>query len=412
MKKSSILGFFYYMIAVVLIINCRSIWTTRYPTINSLDRNCFLLLLVSSIAIILLKLKENETKVVPLIIISMILVLYFGIYILGSTYEVSKGMDVRLANTIIILMWVINFTTSSDYKISPILVKYKNLMVIIAVISIFYWIFGTILHVLHANGSFQTIWTGTGLPSTIPSYNGIYFETQSLTTSYGTLQRNSAIFTESPMAALNFGIALLIENFQQSENKKHKFSFFILCISIISTLSTTGYILLAIVLCYDVYFYDRFYKYRNFLLVGIVVIFLSAIIFLLKEKFNVDVGSSSVRLNDYVVGIEAWEQHLFLGNGVENNDYLKQFMGIWRWSNTGFSNSITKVLSDGGIYLFVGYMFCFTKGIVDSIKTKNKEKLLIVLIVLFLFITTAFPYTYLLFFLLIWFTINEKYRKN
>ena len=87
-------------------------------------------------------------------------------------------------------------------------------------------------------------------------------------------------------------------------------------------------------------------------------------------------------------------------------------MGIWRWSNTGFSNSITKVLSDGGIYLFVGYMFCFIKGIVDSIKTKNKEKLLIVLIVLFLFITTAFPYTYILFFLLIWFTINERYRKS
>lgn len=412
MKKSSILNFFYYMIAIVLIINCRSIWTTKYPAINSLDRNCFLLLLISAIAIILLKLKENETKIVPLIIVSMILILYFGIYILGSTYEVSKGMDVRLASSIIILMWVINFTTSNDYRISAILVKYKNLMVIIAIVSLFYWIFGTILHILHANGSFQTIWTGTGLPSTIPSYDGIYFETQSLTTSYGILQRNSAIFTEGPMAALNFGIALLIENFQQNESKRHKFSFFILCISIISTLSTTGYILLAIVFCYDVYFYDKFYKYRNFLLVGIIAGFLIVIVFLLKEKFNVDVGSSSVRLDDYVVGVEAWKQHPFLGNGVENNDYLKQFMGIWRWSNTGFSNSITKVLSDGGIYLFIGYMFCFIKGIVDSIKTKNKEKLLIVLIVLFLFITTAFPYTYLLFFLLVWFTINEKYRKS
>ena len=358
MKKSSILNFFYYMIAIVLIINGRSIWTTKYPAINSLDRNCFLLLLISAIAIILLKLKENETKIVPLIIVSMILVLYFGIYILGSTYEVSKEMDVRLASSIIILMWVINFTTSNDYRISAILVKYKNLMVIIAIVSLFYWIFGTILHILHANGSFQTIWTGTGLPSTIPSYNGIYFETQSLTTSYGILQRNSAIFTEGPMAALNFGIALLIENFQQNESKRHKFSFFILCISIISTLSTTGYILLAIVFCYDVYFYDKFYKYRNFLLVGIIAVFLIAIVFLLKEKFNVDVGSSSVRLDDYVVGVEAWKQHPFLGNGVENNDYLKQFMGIWRWSNTGFSNSITKVLSDGGIYLFVGYMFC------------------------------------------------------
>ena len=88
MKKSSILNFFYYMIAIVLIINGRSIWTTKYPAINSLDRNCFLLLLISAIAIILLKLKENETKIVPLIIVSMILVLYFGIYILGSTYEV------------------------------------------------------------------------------------------------------------------------------------------------------------------------------------------------------------------------------------------------------------------------------------------------------------------------------------
>ena len=91
---------------------------------------------------------------------------------------------------------------------------------------------------------------------------------------------------------------------------------------------------------------------------------------------------------------------------------VRQFVEPWRSYNIGFSNSPLKVLSDGGIYLFLGYLYCFVRGIFLSIYNKDKYKFIFIVLILYLFITTIFHYTYLLFLLLIWFTKRKDSTKS
>ena len=145
------------------------------------------------------------------------------------------------------------------------------------------------------------------------------------------------------------------------------------------------------------------------ILLPITVILITLIAFiLLNEKLNFDSGSSSIRLDDYEVGFSAWLDHPIWGLGINSTYLLKQYMGNWRTFNTGFSNSLMDLLSGGGLYLTIGYIFCFIRGIFASVKLRNWDKLLFILFVIYLFVLTIFTYSYILIFMLIWFAFSTN----
>ena len=65
---------------------------------------------------------------------------------------------------------------------------------------------------LHSNIYINSNWGAVnGVTRLVPSYNNIYFETQRISAPLlGDIYRNSSIFSEGPMASLNFTLGLLI----------------------------------------------------------------------------------------------------------------------------------------------------------------------------------------------------------
>lgn len=398
--------FLYYLIAVILVFNCRSMFSSQAAGIGKLNNILYYLLVISLIFLIFSFKNLYVRTVQRLGIDSIIIFIYIFIYVIFSSYKPTKLLDIKLSVLLILFFWIINLDIKNN-----ILHKYRNIMIIVAFFSLLFWIFGSLLHILKPNGVFFSNWGARpGQTLAIASYYKLYFEPQFITTSIGTLARNSAIFTEAPMASLNFSIALLIEQYIEHKSKYSKWIKLLLIIAIISTISTTGYIVL--ILCAIIELYRKQTRINGFniikvLLIPIVVIAIFLILEqLLQQKINYNNSSINVRWDDYHVGFQVWRENMFWGCGVQNMDYIQQNMGTWRLFNSGFSNSIAEIFANGGLYLGIGYLVCFGRGIVKSAQIKNWNKMIFSCFILFLFNTTIFTYTYILLFLLIFMCIG------
>ena len=67
----------------------------------------------------------------------------------------------------------------------------------------------------------------------------------------------------------------------------------------------------------------------------------------------------------------------------------------FRLKDIGYSNSVFRVLAQGGIYLAFMYIVPMIKTIQEAITTQNRKKFGFLLIFLYYFITTSFPYNYI-----------------
>ena len=94
-------------------------------------------------------------------------------------------------------------------------------MVFIAVLSVIMWILCSLIKVIPPTGTIPFNWTAVnGVYSFIPTYGHIYFETQDINLPFiGNIIRNTAVFTEAPMASLNFCIAFLLKLNENSYKK-------------------------------------------------------------------------------------------------------------------------------------------------------------------------------------------------
>lgn len=409
--KRLMYSFFCHIIAGIFIYDCRSMYSIAWH-VGKLPNY---ILVISILGCIFITLSGvNRDKLKEMVIISLIFTLYMGIY---AIFSINKNLIFWLTSVVVLFIWQLELIQDKE-KIPQILLCYKNLIFIIALISLFFWFFGSILKIIRPSGIVLSSWGAIGNNlNIVPSFHNLYFETQNFRTGIEILngvQRNTAIFTEAPMAALNFSIALLIEFLDKHKSKNSKFIKLILIMAILSTFSTTGYMLL-VLLFFGVWVDGNRTDTKKLKLIFIPILFVLIVLvlrLLLTEKATNNFSSFSVRLDDFKVGLLAWKQNILLGIGIQNYKYLSQLMESWRSVNVGFSNSLTDILSGGGLYLSILYLFCFAKGLYINAIRKNWRKVIFIVLVIYLFVTTFFTYTLILLYLLTWFVLEIPSADN
>ncbi|QNQ80524.1 O-antigen ligase family protein [Lactobacillus sp. PV034] len=409
MKIGRIYNFFNYIIAAILIYNCQSIWASGLNN-EVLNTVTYFILVASALIniILLLTQSKNQVNLSSILIDSLFIIVYLGLFIFFSTYPNTKLFALRLLIVVVLFFWLIKL---ENKRIPSILISYWNLMIIIGLISLLFWVLGSLFRLISPTGTVESFWGAfDGIPHLVNSYFNVYYETQSVNSIIGTFIRNTAIFTEGPMAALNFSLALLIGINSSSKNLVLKNT--ILVFSLASTFTTTGYIFLTILILG--HWIDRLKKKNSFnisyliFILPILIVGSLLLIVLFNQKRIYGSGSVDVRFDDYRVGLKTWTQHIIFGTGISNSNALRNNMELWRMGNPGFSNSITEVLANGGLYLGILYFGSFFKGLL----TKDGLKKIFVVMTFYLFVTTAFTYNYILIFLLIWFSSFSTTREN
>lgn len=393
--KNVFLKIFEYLFISVIILNFQSVWMYTFNLGLTFKKILILLLVISALGMLVFNGKILKSNFNKTMFTSAMLVILLGIYVLFQPN--GRGSALKIFIPAILIFFLVSIQTD----VINLLEIYKKLLIIIAFISIFFWIFGSVLQIIKPNLMILSTWTGSsGNVKSVPGYFGIYYETQHINLMGIDCVRNSAIFTEAPMAAFTFSIALGIEELISKD--KHKFNSIILCLAIVTTTSSTGIVYM--ILLYFCKYFGRKNKYEvakniKVLLIPVLLILLFYFLYsVVMQKLTYNSGN--LRIDDFIVGYRTWLTAPLLGVGINNVTPILDNLSLWRREFTGLSNSIAPLFAEGGLYVALIYIFSFCIGIYRWLKNNNYHMFVFTILYLIIFVITISPFNYLTFFML------------
>ena len=425
---------FYGLIEYVFIIFV--ILSFRTPFALAIQRDYYLNEITAILSVVLLISEISRAKIKYTLFARWVFI-FSLYYIVTLLYIFTGGIEngiLPFITKFLILLPALSLTFSIYFyedKIIDLLKKYCNIMCIIAVISLFFWLFGSILHIIHPTGSFYAYW---GTAYNYPSYYNLYFERQSDKIFGVRINRNMGIFTEAPMYSSCLGIAIAIELFLMEDLEycdnfdikyKHLHSFkqlfhpktLILILTLLTTLTTTGYIML-IFMAFLAFLINvpknrqiKILKYIITMIVAAAAFYFAYVIFLNKSTSM----SWKTRMDDYAAGFTVWKNSFLWGVGFNNWSVVRSFMSSFRQSNLGFSNGIFTVLVEGGILLLSVYVFPIFTCIYNALRQNKLGLAAFAMVVIIEFVVAVIHYEFLMMLLLALFyafTICSMGKKN
>ena len=379
-----------YFIALAVILDCNSVW-------NNLDwsRSWFqyLLLTMLGLAVVGYIISNNRLPRNALVFCIVIPIYFIFYYLINGNSILKTTVNIMLVSLLLCLYFV---SKSYDDTAESLLIAFKNIMLCIAVISLFFWITGSVLEILQPTGQHLTNWTGNNNQTVIKSYYGVYYSYQNISF-FDKLYivRNIAIFNEAPMSSVCFSMGLMIELLCCEHFKKRNCIVFI--IAILSTFSTTGYIIATVVCVYKYIRSKSQYSILKCLKILLIpVLFCVALIVaitLVQEKLSTYSGIA--RSDDFISGARAWLLHPVFGDGIGSLDAMSLVRPSWRKSAEGFNSGLMQLLVQGGIYLTLPYIVILMNGIRKSVKSRNYDRFIFVGLFCLIFAITVISFNYL-----------------
>lgn len=354
--RNGYVKFVEYIFSIFLILSLNSVY---YSTLGMLRPLIIVGLIGSTLVLSIYGIKQmilDDIKVNRL----FLFVVFFLVYIITySQITSSQGFPITKLQMMIMMIFPVLLIPVIYYQRNnySLLFKMNNIIIFLAIMSLFFWFLGIMK--VPTNMSYTIQWGGTRLA---PGYYGLHFFPQGTVSFLGTsILRNTGIFSEAPMYAYILIIGLAMKKFILKNDNKCIDILFI--VTIITTTSTTALVMLMLIylLSYLLNIQNdsskkHFLKYV--LLILLVLIICIIINFLFMSKKEDMSGSYNLRINDVIASFKAWQQHPWIGNGMNNNLAIQQYMSLYR-SLEGLTNNSTgilMILAYGGIYLLLFYL--------------------------------------------------------
>lgn len=252
--------------------------------------------------------------------------------------------------------------------IGRLLAAFVNVVLVLAIVSVVLWLAGPIAGILQPNCSIANNWNGLGVMTYARGYYDLLYVTQHQAIGSVVVVRNTGIFTEAPIYSYVLCVALLFES--MFVERPRKFVVVVLVVTVLSTFSSTGYLLLimlVLVTARGASVSSRFRGIRTLLFVVLAVAGVAVGWQILAEKLASSSGMT--RVDDFAAGLAAWLNNPLLGNGFGSGDLVKEYMSGFRSNNLGFSNSPMAVLARGG----VAFMLPFLVGFAGLVTARGRE---------------------------------------
>ena len=194
----------------------------------------------------------------------------------------------------------------------------------VTITSLIFWLLGSNLKLLSPTSSILITWGET--PRQIVSYYNLYFEPQGMPIdgiisrlNVMNLSRNSSIFVEGVIANFFFSIGFILSEVLK-KGKKYKLVYLI---AIISTFTTSGFLVVGLFILYTIIklvpknIFIKLMKYFLYVVATLLVVYL--IILLITDK--ADTMSGNDRHIKIINEFEAFLRSPIYGNGI--NAYTK-----------------------------------------------------------------------------------------
>ena len=278
--------------------------------------------------------------------IACICVLLIYMYLVFYMLVSSSRISITLLD-IILLCVIMAYFILVELKGKPnLLIAVRNLLFLLAFFSVFMWLFCCILKIIPPTSEITVYWGGE---QQVKSFLMLHFERESAYLFGRTIVSNRSIFTERAFAAFAFFIGWIYELF--CERKQSKIRLIVFLVALISTFSITA--LISIIITSILFFSinnKRSVKIFKWSVMPIVLLVgVLGIRYFLVVKFSRGISATS-RLSDLENGINAWISKPLYGYGYTNSEMINTLF------HTGFSNSISMILTRGGIWLAILYI--------------------------------------------------------
>lgn len=371
-----------YLLMLMVILD----FNTPYTYFPVIGKMVALSIITLSMFLILLNWKNLSIDIFAFVL----LITIGAIFPFFNVYEGKAISYIKLYFVILPLLLMLTSSYMSEEReaVSHLFIKFSNIVGVIAVISLLFFFLGSTFELIPCTAIIPNSWGGDRF---IPTYFGIYFETQEAMAASGmeSMIRNSGIFNEAPMYNMILCTALSIELFLRPRINIERIILFTL--TIITTISTTGFIFMFVV--YTIKGYNSFAsKYRLQMILLLPIFLLASFLVMnsiLENKKETGEGSYSSRSRDIVKCIEVGLEHPISGVGVffkseENSSDSRSF---------GYSNSLFGVFAHGGFYLLTLYaLSLLIIPIVSYFRDRNLSFLIFMLSYFLLFSFTVSQY--------------------
>ena len=391
--KIKMIPFLASVVALSILLNCESIWKwMNYSGYFKLVLDsCFIVSLLILVTHDGLKIAKKDINTLKFLTIFLLVFVFYNLFLNNN-----NALDVLQIVTIIILMYLF---TSDCRRLYRVLECCSKILCILALISLFFWVFGSVLHIFTPNHSIVVY--NSDVARIRQSYFFIHYEVQIEELLGNRIFRNTGIFYEGPKYVLLLSFFLMYELYISKKcNLKRSIIF---TITAITTMSMTG--IYAIMLIWFLYLLCEFpansrkgFVFRG-LIVLLVVVFGMQVISYMEDLLSLKAATASykTRIDNYQAGFLAWREHPFMGTGYLNMRTIQSHYSLFRINDIGYSNSVFRLLAQGGIYLATIYIVPIVKAIKASIVKKNRYVISFVIIFVYFFITTSFTYNYIMF---------------
>ncbi|HEU7699982.1 TPA: hypothetical protein VWD03_001554 [Streptococcus pneumoniae] len=369
-RKLSLIDILDYMWIILIIVQCHSIYTVKSEPLNLIVP-----FLVTTAMLLLLNLLRFTLSIKYIYILGLYFIAMATFFLTNIGANVTP-LNITKYFIMLPLFFLINSIYVNKEIFSALLSKFVNVVVILAIFSLFFWIFGTLLNVVHPTSTVINQWSGGQL---INSYYNLYFETQQMIFFGFRIIRNSGIFAESPIWGLILSIAYVIDFLILKFDKNSKRNIIIL--TMLSTISTTGIIIVGLAILYKIMTTSRWMT--KLLLLPVTLSLGLSLLLLLAEKS--ETVSANLRVDDYNIGFIVWKTSLWIGHGLNNGILAIQSHISTFTRNLGYSNTLFVILAQGGLLLFLIY---FSPMILLLFKKNINLDFKFAIILFFILVTT------------------------
>ena len=283
---------------------------------------------------------------------ALLLAVFLAIYLVATRYNGVRFV-LYYAIPLVLLVLYVGLKERQEGCLD-LFYKLADIVTVLTVISLFCYLFGTLLNVLPGESTATYSWGGT--VRTCPTYYHLFYEAQKIDFFGFKLVRNCGVFPEAPGFAIYLVFATATEVLLRDKPRLWRCAVYAL--ATITTYSAKAIVLVAAVFALKYMFTPS----KGWLSRRLKVILIPAAILgvgavtavLLWDKMQS--VSGGMRLDDVLACYKTWLTSPVFGTGYWNDDSVIPFFTYAERYNDGLSMGMMVVLAQGGLYLLTLYL--------------------------------------------------------
>lgn len=284
-----------------------------------------------------------------------------AVYAVFTRYNLAR-FGLYYVIPLILLMLYIGLADDRQACLS-LLYKLSDIVVVLSVISLFCFVFGTCLEVLPGRSTVTYNWAQA--TRSCGTYFHLYYESQNIVFLGRDLVRNCGLFMEAPGFAIFLVYAASVELLLRK--KLRIVRCIILFVTALTTFSAKA-ILLVVLACGLRYIIQRSrtilsHRFKLVVLPAVLVAVALVAMVLIADKMTS--ASYFIRMDDVQACLKTWLTHPIFGTGYWNDESVVPFFAFEGRYNDGLSMGLAVILAQGGVYLLMLYLlpmiFCIRR---------------------------------------------------